>query len=568
LTSHLSKSPEEVYLNPSISQYLEDLQQQGLRDSSGQFTLDPRRAKEFLRDCQLREKHHYVLCLVSFLIGQGARSISLDSYPDRIEIKGQGITLDREILANPFEGLFASQGRPALRELAIGINSALIYPQSRMLLRSSDGIQGHYQGDQFKCEAWEGLDLQEVHCTLWRKGEARLEPEATAQHFACSPVPLTVQGNPLPSSIPNPDNCLVLEILPGRPQVQLLRHSNPTVHHQLTRPGPFHALFWVGEGEPVCRWIHLGRCYEKPLPWRFRQVPLQMWVACDLLDKDLSLSQLVENERYQRASALLHEYFVQGLDQVLERVLQPGGFLSDQMRAIRPLIDQALEVSAQQGQRQLALELQKSLISTPASPEAHRLDQFRMSLLTQAENPTVPEPEFLDELWSMARASLAILGPRQRLTQQLLFRSAEAAFHAQRHDLVVAALGPYLQALPSSTKTAQVQAQYGHSLLQRGRIHEAYRQLNQSATLNAQLKEPPEWSLQAMEDLATCQAQLGDHREAAKMLADVLRQRQAQWGSRSTRLGLLLRRLAEICRKLNETQTADHYEKWANQLDE
>jgi hypothetical protein len=559
-----------IPLNPSISQFLEGLQQQGAHESSGRFTLDPRRARELLRNCQLAEQHHYILCLISFMVGMGARGLRLECSPDRVELIGEGLVIPREILANPLEGLFSARPNPALRELAIGINSALGYAQATLQLRSSDGYQGLYTNQAFDCQPWPGEDKQETCCTLQRRADPQKEIEAVSRFFNFCPLPLTVQGKALSAALEPPQNCLAIELFPTQAGAgQRLRLDGSPALVRRRCPAPLHACIWVGEAvEPVCRWIFLGRTYEKPLPWSVLQgeLPIQMWVACDQLDKDLSMAQLLDNDRYTRVTHFLRSAFLQEVDGLLEQVLQPGAFTAPDMARLRPLVVFGLEACARAAALPQALELQRALLNYPATAQQTRLDQYRLSLL---RDPTDSQPEpadSLEELWEASRASLAIRGARSHKTAQLLFQCGEAAYQAGRHELVVACLGPYLTI--HAARAEATRALYGHSLLMLGRFHEARLHLNRSLSAWRTDSDMPEWALQALEHLATSQAQLGETREAAKTLADVLRRRQALAGSRSRSLGLILLRLAALCRKLDDSKTANHYENWAQQLDQ
>lgn len=77
----------------------------------------------------------------------------------------------------------------------------------------------------------------------------------------------------------------------------------------------------------------------------------------------------------------------------------------------------------------------------------------------------------------------------------------------------------------------------------------------------------PEWALDAQEALSTAQAQVGQVEEAATTLADLLRRRQATWGGRSGKLGVILSRLVVLCQEVNDTANVTHYANWAQTLE-
>ncbi|MBT9583944.1 tetratricopeptide repeat protein [bacterium] len=530
-----------------------------------------------MRDCQLAETHHYVLCLVSFLVGMGARSIWLDSQKDQLELRAEGLTVPENVLANPLEGLFSSQRSPALRELAIGINSALGYAGARIHLRSSDGFQGEYDNNAFICQPWPGEDKRETICTIKRRADPNLEREAVREHFACCPIAVHVQGQKISATLQAHADCLVVQICPAESGPgRHLQVAAAVVMETLTRPAPVYACIWVGGPvEPVCRWIFLGRTYQKSMPWQALrgELPIQMWVACDHLDKDLSLGRLIENERYAKVCEFLRQSFLQAIDGLLEQVLQPGQFSQAQMTVLRPLVIYAIEASARASAFALAMELQKRLVAVGWTPSQTSLDHYRLDLLRDSTRNvdldlgSRPEPDqSLEELWEATRASLAIRGAQNHKTTQILYRCGEMAYEAGRYEIATTCLGPYLTVNPA--RSPAIRAQFGHSLLEVGRVHEARLHLEKSVASLRTDPDIPEWAMKALEHLATADAQLGNTKEAARALADLLRRRQALWGSRSRQLGLMLRRLAALCRKLDDPKTADHYESWSNQLDE
>ena len=400
-----------------------------------------------MRDCQLAEAHHYILCLVSFLVGMGARSIWLDSQKDQLELRAEGLTVPQNILANPLEGLFSAQRSPALRELAIGVNSALSYAGARLQLRSSDGFQGEYDNNAFVCQPWPGEDKLETVCTVLRRADPKLEIEAVREHFAYCPIAVHVQGQKISATLQAPADSLVVQICPTESGPgQQLQVAAASVMETIRRPAPLHACIWVGGAASpgVASWIFLGRTYPKAMPWQALrgELPIQMWVACDHLDKDLSLGQLVENERYAKVCEFLRQTFLQAIDGLLEQVLRPGQFSQAQMTVLRPLVIYAIEASARASAFAVALELQKTLAAVGWNPSQTSLDHYRLDLLRDSTRNvdldlgSRPEPDqSLEELWEATRASLAIRGAQNHKTTQILYRCGEMAYEAGRYDI-------------------------------------------------------------------------------------------------------------------------------------
>lgn len=497
--------------------------------------MDPARARELLREYALPNPRHYVLNLVSFLIGMGAGRVSIQGLADRLEIRGEGVVLARELLANPLEGLFSARQHPALRELALGLNAALgVAPKVRL---RSGGYEGCYSRE-FVLEERPAEDtLFLVEC------RPAGELEALAGVFFECPVMVLAQGQRVSAPIVAPEACFVLELGSG------LSGGEHPARHCLSHSAPLRASFWLGDLNGLCRWIYLGRGYETPLPFQLGALGMQMWVDCAEFDRDLSLQSIVENERYQRICAYLRDQLTLGLDQALERFL--AGWRPAQMAAV---VLWALERAAAANQLELALELQQAL------GVHNRLDQLRLDLLRRRSPPEFDgTPE---EVWQAARAHLAIKGARHHSTSRLLFRAGEHAY--QQRDFARAAdcFGPYLSADP--VRSEEVRAQYGHCLLMQGQLQEARHHLNRALKGGG----GQGWVLRGMEHLAAVDAALGCPKEASQILLQVLSRRQALVGSRSPELGLVLRKLVALSSSLGDAKGVAQYQKWADSLDD
>jgi len=285
------------------------------------------------------------------------------------------------------------------------------------------------------------------------------------------------------------------------------------------------------------------------MPWTVGELGMQLWIACDQLDRDLSLQRIVENERYQRICEYVREQLARGLDEVVELFL--GGW---QPSPLRPLVLHALEQAAAKNQPALALELQQALgAGTP-------LDRFRLALLERRVVPVLGGTA--NELWEAARAHLAIRGPLHHQTSRLLFQAGEKAYEGKDFALAARCFGPYLATDP--VRSEEVRAQHGHCLLLEGKLHEARHHLTRAVSGRGQ----QEWVVTAMENLAAVDSALGCPQEALDMLVEVLSRRQGRVGNRSPELGLVLRKLAAPNSTLGYSKELAHYQKWANSLED
>ena len=515
-----------------LSQYLE----QGELDSHGKFTMDPVRARELLRDYALPDARDYVLSLVSFLVGMKAGKIVVTGFSDRLEIRAEGLVLAAEVLANPLEGLFSGRSQPVLRELALGMNAALGLAR-RVLLRSG-GLEGRYDQKFVVAEVGGEGTVVVVECPP--TGEL----QAVEAGFRECAAEVWVQGKQVSTPLAAPNDCFVLELAGSG----LWLSEHPT-RHVVAHPAPLQASCWIGDFPSRCCWVYLGRSYSTPMPWTLAELGLQLWIACDQLERDLSLRKIVENDRYQRICEYIREQLARGLDEVVELFL--GGWRPP---ALRPLVIHALEQAATKNQPALALELQQALGS--ATP----LDRFRLALL---ERTALPEIEgTASQLWEAARAHLAVRGPLHHQTSRLLFQAGEKAYGCGDFALAARCYGPYLANDP--VRSEEIRAQYGACLLHEGKLHEARHHLTQAVRGRGQ----QEWVSAAMENLAAVEAALGYPQEALDLLVEVLSRRQGRVGNRSPELGLVLRKLAALSAALGHPQGVAHYQKRAAALED
>ena len=542
---------------------MEQFQQQANLDSRGRFTLDPRRARELLRNLQLPDPYLYIVCLTSFLIGMGARHILLTTHGP-IQLVGEGACLSEEIVANPLGGLFSGHTGSAYRELAIGLNTVLGIPGARVELLSlgaDQGFEGHYADDRFSCTPVAGSGQPGITLTIHRQATGKQPPlsreaEAVEAHFGFCPVVMAINGRTLSSQLsvdPN-STTLGLHSRQASPACALDLSQAALIHEHA---GPVQALIEFGSPREACHWIYLGRSYERRLPWRLEpgDLKLEMWISCDRVDKDLSQSELVDNERYQKVVNFLKAALSRALDELLERVLTQPLTPTDRQR-LHPLLVYCVETSARRGQIGLALQLQQRLAS------GSDMDQYRLRLLQEGQHPRfqgysrVEASNDLDELWQVARANLALRGPTHPQAREVILHCGQRAYSSKNYEM---ALNCWLP-IPGWRESA-LSGPVGHCFLELGRFEEARTALREGLLHN---KDAHSTALQEL--LAVAEAQLGHLREAALLLAEVLRAKQAQFGNRSAQLGITLERLALLCRQMKEDKTAAHYESWARNL--
>lgn len=128
---------------PYVDEFLEALRTQGETESTGQFTLDVRKALEKLQEYQFTDKHHYILSLVASAVAGGATFVELDSRMGVLVLSYDGQPHELSELRNIYGTIFAQQTPETayLRELAIGLHGAGAVRPERSLV-SWDSAKG------------------------------------------------------------------------------------------------------------------------------------------------------------------------------------------------------------------------------------------------------------------------------------------------------------------------------------------------------------------------------------------------------------------------------------------
>ena len=564
-------------MTQSLHRLLDNLQEQAELDSSGAFTLDPARARELLRNSQLANPHHYILCLVSALIGFGASSLRVTQSNTGLRIQAPGAVIAPELMANPLGGLF-SRSQPALREWAVGVNSVLGLSGASLVVDSSNGRQGRYQGDHYQVKETAASEPPRTEMQILRQLSNRtpwsLELAALVSEFRHCPIDLDIDGVRISQPIQVPAASWTIWQESRRAGAGNGLRFAPCEGLQSSLHGaPLQALIAVGGDQSSCNWLFLGRNYSRPLPFVLQDsdLHLQVWVSCDQVDKDLSQSHLLDNDRYQKVCNFLKQCFLEAVDDFLEQLLSNQLSLS-QVQLSRPFIVYTIETYARRQDWEPAIRLQTILSQGPQKPPERKIDEYRMLLLcagrsglggAELAHPLDETNPDLDSLWAVVRCRLAVSGPKSPVTLAMLLHCGQRAYAEGRHDLGIKCLQPFVAATPDQELAC---AKLGSCYLALGQVSQARHYLSQSITPYHGKKSVPDWFIGACENLALAEAQLGNLQIAATTLAEVLRRRQLEWGSHSRRLGLILNRLVVLCQQLKDEKTAKYYQRWSLSL--
>lgn len=303
-------------MSVSLSACLEGYRQSGALDSSGEFTLSRDHAQKKLQQFALPEPRLYVLNLVASALCGGATFAEFTTDADELWLRTDAQLEDPRQLAE-FESLvFSSETASALKELAIGLSGILPLKPKLIELEVSDGKTRF-------CLSWDGqrfvfaeeddpvagpslrLHVQErLGPRVARKFTARIgggmlpDSEEDAIYRYCNRCPIPVEFNGQRANRP---------VILGDARHVVFSNSAFPAGHILAefgapRAAPQGVSGLLAIGGRLAPWVTLVfRGVNFRLPENaFAVSGLRGIVYCDLLRKDLSQVQLVQDEEFQK----------------------------------------------------------------------------------------------------------------------------------------------------------------------------------------------------------------------------------------------------------------------------
>lgn len=126
----------------SIAAVIERARAGGTYSERKRFTIARSRAIEKMRRFALADPYFYILELIQAAVANDAQYIEISIDDGDVTLAYIGGGLLRDDLANLFDYLFASKDRAEighLRELALGINAALLFEPTRVIVESGNG---------------------------------------------------------------------------------------------------------------------------------------------------------------------------------------------------------------------------------------------------------------------------------------------------------------------------------------------------------------------------------------------------------------------------------------------
>lgn len=310
----------------SLASYLDSLHDDGQLDSTGHFTVSLH-ALGKLRKFQLTNLDLYVVRLVAAGVALGATHLEGISTKASFDLIMRGVFVNSDSLTQLFEHLLSGEGDDGLRNLAVGLNSALERKPAPRILVSSwwegkrAGIDIVQEGPQLRVNSLEIGDLpvpggikKGLHIRIFRRltkglmdslfsGGASPERDALRGITRFSPVPLVLNGETMHERLyfrsalgvclrvqpeVGPPILTALDALQKKTRVWLTAEPSELLFSSavvFTVDGP-HGIFWIQNGIIV----------------RHDQLPGVglVLVHCPNLRLDISYQNLVEDELYRQ----------------------------------------------------------------------------------------------------------------------------------------------------------------------------------------------------------------------------------------------------------------------------
>ena len=551
--------------------FLEQLK--GEVDSSGEFTLDPLRARALLSNFQLPSPSHYALHMVSFLVGIGAPKVEVEVGADKAIFSGQAL-LDERWVKAPMSCLFGGTKNRFLEELAVAVNSVLGHATG-VILRSGLCESCWSEGSSENHTLAEPAEGCQIEISFERR-DAFEEEQLIREHFALCPVPVFVNGRPVPGDdLAKPGS---LEVIWENPEHPFPLGPRMGTRHRFGHSAQVTIHFRLGVERGGFHWISYGRSYQLPysLDWRGLRPNLRVTLVTDKLDRDLSQTQVVENAVYRNLMAYTERLWFKFLERMTD---EPN----PQSEVEWELLDFLVERIHANNEKPRAVKIQRALYA----------------LASESGD---------DWLFGKAAHRLSVMAPGDVVEQKRAAKSAFASLSEGRHDLSAAELISFetarayywfaenpaagankllnwahgehrppwyrLQAFRWALSTVEVRGAdrgwlaYAKLLFEHERSEEAREALEKLGKAFRYRFVDDKFQQEFRELQALVCTELGLYAEAVEQLTTILQAQVERFGRDSQRLGLTLLRLATLSDHLDDPGNAETFRTWANNLEQ
>ncbi|MBI3927573.1 MAG: hypothetical protein HY319_18685 [Armatimonadetes bacterium] len=305
-----------------LRDFLEELRAQGSHDSQGEFGLNEALAREKLARWRVPDPYLYAAVLVAAAVQNGASRVVAWQKPGEFSLEYDGPTLAMGQLRDLFSAALSSAAGP-LPDLAVAVAAALTLAPAELTIESG-GARWTMRDSQ---PGLEKLAVPRDGTRVWvrlRRGLKALFQrlpscggERVALWRAChAPIPIELDGRRLDRAV-DLGPALAWSCLRGHVELSVGAPDSP-VRRELAVPRGFSAVLAMGRRRPetdplpeagLTLIVH-GVSYRKPDPFGLPETAVaRAVVAAPGLKRDLSRSEVVEDEAYHEVLAALRQQF-------------------------------------------------------------------------------------------------------------------------------------------------------------------------------------------------------------------------------------------------------------------
>ncbi len=544
-------------------------------DSSGQFTINPERARELLKNFQLPDPKQYLIHLVCFLMGARVSKIDIEMQSDHLLITSPDGLADPQALANPFAVLLRKSDEPYLKEFAIAVNTVLTHPDGRVRIHNGE-IRADYSNEGITEATVEPIDGFVVRVTyppsLKNQGQHQIMLE---EAFCLAPVPVCFSGNQVNQPLASCDSGL--EMMLGNQDLPLPLHEENLNRISRTHHAPFTALLRFEKMKAPPSILFLGRRYPCRLPWSFnlRDWHCRVLISLNQVNRDLSLQNILIDSRLTN----LFEYLKIQMKASLDYLLQNG----TPLEGAEEFLDDLAEELYQSGQIETVFTYQTKLCQNlrTARPSftkgnavyrlgclqkryGHADANFHLDLGARLLDEAYPGSFRSD--WAKLRAQMAFTPHEPRLR-------AEVQAFIVRPNLDLGVLERCLRWQDSSRWMRSEERLF--LLLQIARVCKDRNKFAEAKALIAEIESSPDFrrvdadgvlTLTLLELDAEIAAEKGNLQLAVDLFGKHLELLRASCGQYHSSLGLTIKRLVFLLESLDQKDRAKEYRRWAKRL--
>ncbi len=354
--------------NGRSQDWLEQLRTAGTLDSTGGFTLNAERAHRLIEERLLEEPHYYALCLISGAFALGAERARVVYDTTRFDLTFDGPTLEEESLQDLAAARFRPDSSDAFRELTFGVLAALSLKPIRLVVETKEkdrceGLRLVLNNRERRVEVSRHLDhgnrvainFPKSLFSAWNRQPNAELVQVLKKRCSWTRQHLVVNGKPITDSI-DFGPCIAWRRVSRRGEPSMRVKAPEAIVSEAVK-GSYSGVLAVGCSGSAIHLVVNGVVYPFGRTPEFEGA--RAVVYCDGLRKDLSQSQLVQNEAFEELQQWVRDQF-RGLARLLDEQWDQLE-LEQQQRAV-PVLDKLAELESRAGHLSEAQRLYERLL--------------------------------------------------------------------------------------------------------------------------------------------------------------------------------------------------------------